>query len=125
MGLLDYFAQPAWAIRIEQKLGDVLYNQTVLDGKLDKMARTVDEALQGLVDVAVSAIGDLKAARQEIQDLKDSDAAEDAAQIQAVLDSVADKIDAATAGLTQNPEVPVDPETPVEEEPLPEVEPES
>ena len=125
MGLLDYFAQPAWAIRIEQKLGDVLYNQTVLDGKLDKMARTVDEALQGLVDVAVSAIGDLKRARQEIQDLKDSDAATDAEQIQAVLDSVADKIDAATAQLTQPEEVPVDPETPVEEEPLPEVEPES
>ena len=125
MGLLDYFAQPAWAIRIEQKLGDVLYNQTVLDGKLDKMARTVDEALQGLVDVAVSAIGDLKAARQEIQNLKDSDAATDAEQIQAVLDSVAQKIDDATAQLTAPEEVPVEPETPVEEEPLPEVEPES
>lgn len=89
------------------------------------MARTVDEALQGLVDVALSAIENLKAAKQEIEDLKASDAADDAAQIQAVLDSVAAKIDAATAGLTENPEVPVEPETPVEEEPLPEVEPES
>ena len=103
--------QPEWAIRIERKI--------------DKMARTVDEALAGLVDVAVNAIQSLKSAREEIQQLKDSDAAEDAAQIQAVLDSVAQKIDDATASLTAPEEVPVDPETPVEEEPLPEVEPES
>ena len=103
--------QPEWAIRIERKI--------------DQMARTVDEALQGLVDVAVSAIGDLRAARQEIQNLKDSDAATDAEQIQAVLDSVAQKIDDATAQLPAPEEVPVEPETPVEEEPLPEVEPES
>lgn len=87
------------------------------------MARTVDEALQGLVDVAVNAIQSLKSAREEIQQLKDSDAADDAVQIQAVLDSVAQKIDDATAQLTAPDEVPVDPETPVEEEPLPEVDP--
>lgn len=133
MGLLDYIAQPKWAIRMEQKLGDVLYNQTVIDGKLEKMARTVDEALQGLVDVAVDAIGQLKAAKQELQDLKDSDAATDAAQIQEVLDSVADRIDAATASLTAPEEIPVEPteppaevppvDEPVDVEPLPEVDP--
>ena len=76
---------------------------------------------QGLVDVAVNAINGLKSAQQEIADLKASDAADDAAQIQSVLDSVSEKIDAATAALTENPEVPVepeptDPEPPVEED---------
>lgn len=78
------------------------------------MAKTVDEALSGLVDVAVNAIDGLKAAQQEIADLKASDAANDAAQIQAVLDSVAEKIDAATAALTASPEVPVEPTEPAE-----------
>lgn len=88
-----------------------------IERKLDIMARTVDEALSGLVDVAVTAIGQLKAAKQEIQDLKDSDAADDAAQIQATLDSVADRIDAATAGLTAPAEVPVEPTEPPAEIP--------
>jgi hypothetical protein len=116
VGFLDNFAQPAWAVRMERKI--------------DAMARNVDDALQGLVDVAVNAVNGLKAAQQEIADLKASDAAEDAAQIQAVLDSVSEKIDAATAALTENPEVPVDPEPvepepPVEEEPSEPVEPDT
>ena len=113
MGLLDYFGEPTWAKSIRSMQDIILAKLDVIEGKVDKMARSVDDALKDLVDVAKGALDSLKAARQEIEDLKSSDAADDAAQIQDVLDSVAAKIDAATASLSSSPDVPVD-ETPVD-----------
>ena len=98
VAVLDWFGQPQWAVRLEEKV--------------DGLMATVQEALQGwrdYTDALKSHIAELEssltAAQGTVQELIDTDAAQDAAQAQALTEQIAQQINDALSAV-QNPPTP-------------------
>lgn len=135
---LDLFGVPDWARQIQQSLVTIEQGIHTLHRKVDTLMATVTEALQGWVDYTnalkaqnADLTAQLQGAQATVTQLQETDAAEDAAQAEALTAQIAQQISDALAAaqapveqppVTTEPVESQDPETvepPVVEEPNP------